>query len=336
MIQRKQQENNYCVKKSDSIMGSSNNSPLTVSVIIPTRNEEQGITECLTAVFNQTFKPFEVIVVDGRSTDNTIEVASKFPVKIFTESEPSSLPNARNVGVENSQGEILFIMDSDVILSKDCIMNAVKYFEDPQIIGVIPVEDNVAHSRLEKIQIDYFRGSANPIRTGIGISVFAEFLRKSVFEKTKFDSGLGYGEDGDFQRRLLSSYGNSGKIVRSSGSMISAHYSHSLKELFSQYSWYGRTFRGYLKKNFALKPLLNLGSLLAPASLIVSGIITIIFPILLPLFIVIAALIIARNLLVCVRSRRPTFFEFIGFEFLRSMFFTRGLFQGLFSKKKGR
>ena len=66
-------------------MATSNISTLTVSVIIPTRNEEQGITECLTAVFNQSFKPFEVIVVDGRSTDNTIGVASKFPVKVFTE-----------------------------------------------------------------------------------------------------------------------------------------------------------------------------------------------------------------------------------------------------------
>ena len=46
--------------------------------------------------------PSEVIVVDGRSTDNTIKVATEFPVKVFTESEPSSLPNARNVGVENS------------------------------------------------------------------------------------------------------------------------------------------------------------------------------------------------------------------------------------------
>jgi glycosyltransferase involved in cell wall biosynthesis len=309
---------------------------LTVSVIIPTRNEEQGITECLTAVFNQSFKPSEVIVVDGRSTDNTIKMVSKFPVKVFTESEPSSLPNARNIGVENAQGEILFIMDADVIIDKDCIMNAVKYFEDSQVIGVIPMENNLAHSRLEKIQIDWYRGSANPIRSGIGISVFAEFLRKSIFENIKFDPHLGYGEDGDFQRRMLRLYGNSGKIVRSPGSIISVHYSHTLKELCSQYGWYGRTFIGYLRKNLQLKPILNLGSLLAPASLIILGLITIIFPLLFPLFIVLAVLITARNLLICIRSRSPTFFEFIAFEFIRSMFFIRGLLQGFFSKKRGR
>ena len=317
-------------------MGSSNSSTLTVSVIIPTRNEEKVISECLTAVFNQSFSPSEVIVVDGRSTDNTIKVATGYPVKVLVESEPTSLPNARNIGVENAQSDILFIMDADVILDKDCIMNAVKYFEDTQIIGVIPVEDNKAHSRLERIQIDYFRGSANPIRTGICISVFAEFLRKSVFQRLKFDPRLGYGEDGDFQRRLLNSYAHSGKVTRSPKSIISVHYSHTLKELRSQYSWYGRTFKGYLSKNLLLKPILNLGSLLAPTLMIISGLITIIFPLLLPLFVLIAVLVVARNLLVCVRSRRPTFFEFLAFEFLRSLFFIRGLLQGLLSKKRGR
>ncbi len=134
-------------------METSNSSMPTVSVIIPTRNEEQVISQCLTAVFNQSFNPSEVIVVDGRSTDNTVKVPSRFPVKVFTESEPTSLPNARNIGVENAQSSILFIMDADVILDKDCIMNAVKYFEDPQIMGVIPVENNVAHQGLKKFKL---------------------------------------------------------------------------------------------------------------------------------------------------------------------------------------
>lgn len=317
-------------------MEASKSSAPTVSVIIPTRNEEQVIKECLVAVFNQSFKPLEVIVVDGRSTDNTIKVANEFPVKVLTETEPTSLPNARNIGVENAQGDILFIMDADVILDSQCIQNALRYFEDPKIIGVIPVENNLAHSRLEQIQIDWFLGSANPIRTGIGISVFAQFLRKSVFKKVKFDPHLGYGEDGDFQRRLLNSYANTGKVARSPQSKISVHYSHTLKELRSQYGWYGRTFKGYLSKNFLLKPILNLSSMLAPTLMILSGLITLFFPVFLPLFIIISLLIIARDVLVCIRSRRPTFFEFFAFEILRSLFFLRGLLQGLFSRKRGR
>lgn len=51
-----------------------------ISIIIPVKNEENKIERCLEAVFNQTIKPFEVIVVDGHSTDKTVENVRKFPV----------------------------------------------------------------------------------------------------------------------------------------------------------------------------------------------------------------------------------------------------------------
>jgi glycosyltransferase involved in cell wall biosynthesis len=310
---------------------------IAVSVIIPTKNEAQVIHECLSSVFNQSLKPMEVIIVDGKSTDNTLKEAQQFPVKIITETEPTSLPNARNLGIMAAKGDIILIMDADIILEKNCVRNAVNYFEDPLIIAVVPCEQNTAHSRLEKIQIDWIRGGTNPLRPGIGISVFAEFLRKSVFTNLRFDPKLGYGEDEDFQHRLLSLYGSTGKVIRSSDSIISVHYCHTLTELRSQYTWYGRTFKTFLrKKNYLSKALLNLGSLIAPLALIIFGFLSIIVTQALPFFLLLTTLIIARNLLICYRSRSLSFFEFVAFEFLRSLFFTRGLLQGLFSKKRGR
>ena len=50
-----------------------------ISVIISVKNEEEKIERCFEAVFNQTIKPFEVIVVDGHSMDKTVENARKFP-----------------------------------------------------------------------------------------------------------------------------------------------------------------------------------------------------------------------------------------------------------------
>lgn len=46
-----------------------------ITIIIPVKNEADKIEQCLEAVFNQTIKPFEVIVVDGHSADNTVENA---------------------------------------------------------------------------------------------------------------------------------------------------------------------------------------------------------------------------------------------------------------------
>jgi glycosyltransferase involved in cell wall biosynthesis len=311
-------------------------SKTAVSVIIPTKNEEQVIHECLSSVFNQSLKPMEVIIVDGRSTDNTLKETSQFPVKVIIEKEPTSLPNARNLGIENAMGDVIFIMDADVILDQDCIKNALKYYEDPDTIAVIPSEQNIAHCRLEKIQIDWIRGSANPLRSGIGISVFAEFLRKTVFEKIEFDSRLGYAEDGDFQQRLKLIYGRSAKITHALDSKISVHYSHTLKELQTQYTWYGRTFKRYLQKNFSIKPLMNLGSLLAPTILLALGSLSIIITQFLPFSILVAALLFARNLIVCYRSKSIHFVEFVAFEFVRSLFFSIGLIQGFFSRKRGK
>ena len=75
-----------------------------ISVIIPVRNEEEKIERCLQAVFNQTLKPFEVIVVDGHSTDKTVENARKFPVKVVYE-DYGTVGGARQVGVENAEGD---------------------------------------------------------------------------------------------------------------------------------------------------------------------------------------------------------------------------------------
>lgn len=56
-----------------------------ISVIIPVKNEAEKIERCLDAVFNQTIQTFEVIVVDGHSTDRTVKNARKFPIKVVYE-----------------------------------------------------------------------------------------------------------------------------------------------------------------------------------------------------------------------------------------------------------
>ena len=118
------------------------------------------------------------------------------------------------------------------------------------MIAVIPSERSIAHTKLEKIQLDWINGTANSIRPGLNISGFALFLRSSVFTKLSFDSTLGYGEDEDFLFRLKTIYTNPNNVTRSTDSIISVHCSHTLKELKSQYSWYGRTFKTFLHKKY--------------------------------------------------------------------------------------
>lgn len=89
------------------------------SVVIPTLNEEKFLPSLLTSLVNQTKKPFEVIVVDGKSKDKTVAVAESFKKKLslrIVVCERASLPMQRNRGVAAARGDWLVFVDADSVL----------------------------------------------------------------------------------------------------------------------------------------------------------------------------------------------------------------------------
>ncbi len=84
------------------------------SIIIPVKNEEAELAKCLKFLSNQTFKDFEVIVVNDNSRDNSMNVAKKFDAKIIESSGINSTIGAvRQAGCEYASGEILCNTDAD-------------------------------------------------------------------------------------------------------------------------------------------------------------------------------------------------------------------------------
>lgn len=89
-----------------------------VSIIIPMYNVEKYIKECLDSLIAQTFKDFEVIVVDDCSTDKSCEIAesyaSKLNLTLIRSEKNSGYPGvSRNKGIENAKGKYLCFLDSD-------------------------------------------------------------------------------------------------------------------------------------------------------------------------------------------------------------------------------
>ena len=82
------------------------------SIIIPVYNVEEYIGRCLDSVFKQNNKDFEVIVVDDGCTDQSIEIAKEFAVKIVS-TEHVSVSEARNLGAKQARGNYLLFLDSD-------------------------------------------------------------------------------------------------------------------------------------------------------------------------------------------------------------------------------
>ena len=90
------------------------------SIIIPAYNMEKYIKKTLDSVKKQTFKDYEVIVIDDGSTDKTVEVAKKFDVKVI-EHKHAGLSVVRNAAIKEAKGDYLVLLDSDDWWDKDLL-----------------------------------------------------------------------------------------------------------------------------------------------------------------------------------------------------------------------
>lgn len=109
-----------------------------VSVIIPTLNEEKNIERCLSSIFNQSYpkESLEVIVVDDKSMDRTLEIVEKFPVKVLTSGAQHG-EISKMIGFKAAKGEFAIYLDADVeLIGKDWFEKMLKpLLEDEEIIG---------------------------------------------------------------------------------------------------------------------------------------------------------------------------------------------------------
>ena len=85
---------------------------MKVSVITPVYNGAATIAECIESVQSQDYKDIEHIVIDGGSTDGTIDIVKKYGVKYIT-GKDAGIYDAFNKGVINSSGEVLHILNSE-------------------------------------------------------------------------------------------------------------------------------------------------------------------------------------------------------------------------------
>ena len=100
-----------------------------ISIIIPVYNVAPFIKSCLHSVLNQTYKNIEIIIINDKTTDESISIikdvlqkeAPSVPIKIIEHAENKGLSSARNTGIKNSRGEYLYFLDSDDEISTDCI-----------------------------------------------------------------------------------------------------------------------------------------------------------------------------------------------------------------------
>jgi glycosyltransferase involved in cell wall biosynthesis len=113
------------------------NEPL-VSVITATLNASIYLGEALNSILNQTYQNFEVLIIDGGSTDNTKEVAISFPQVSFITQNGKGLFDAWNQGIQMCTGEFVTILDSDDIWNPTTLSDHVNaLLSDSSILGSV-------------------------------------------------------------------------------------------------------------------------------------------------------------------------------------------------------
>ena len=186
-----------------------------VSIIIPVYNREKYIEECIRSIRAQTYKNYEIILIDDGSTDNTLAIcrtlAQEEPVIRILESSHVGVSAARNIGLDAAVGDYVFFLDSDDIIHPCLLETLVNGLtETGAVIGgtmcVSIWEENwdKAYEYIEKspgpgeITYQTFEETLEAVlsvgKTPLGM-IGGVMIRRDIIDQTRFRPDLYIGED---------------------------------------------------------------------------------------------------------------------------------------------
>lgn len=109
-----------------------------ISIIIPTFNSSRTLKNCLDSLVDQTFKNFEVILIDNYSTDRTKyiieEYRAKLNINFFELKNNNIIAKSRNLGINKSSSEWIAFLDSDDTWRKDKLEKCLLFFKNKDVI----------------------------------------------------------------------------------------------------------------------------------------------------------------------------------------------------------
>lgn len=197
-----------------SVAGSSSDRsdalPPRVSVVMPVYNAERLLGECLAAVAASTFRAYEVVVVDDGSTDRSREIAAAHGARVVASGGRLGPGRARNMGVDHARGDIVFFIDSDVVVRPDTLARIVAAFDrDPGLSGLMAVQSPAMRFRnLCSVYKNLWMHYTYVRKAGQDVSLFyttaaairrRAFVAAGGFDSNYVDPNI---EDTDFGQKL--------------------------------------------------------------------------------------------------------------------------------------
>ena len=101
-----------------------------ISIITVTKNSEKFLEECILSVDRQSYKNYEHIIIDGNSTDNTVDIIKRYEKKIayWASEKDKGLYDAMNKGINKCSGDIIGILNSDDVYYSEALKIVNEYF----------------------------------------------------------------------------------------------------------------------------------------------------------------------------------------------------------------
>jgi len=182
----------------------------TISIIIPALNEEKFLPQLLQSLIEQSDKDFEVIVVDGKSKDKTVEKANLFRTRIknlnVIVADHASLPYQRNIGAKNSSKNWFLFVDADSLLLPYAIERIKLHIESKPEINFFttwskPDTEHVNDAILSNFYNLLFDGSKT-LKLPVGSGPFTG-VKRDIFQNIHgYDEDHPFLEDADLRNRL--------------------------------------------------------------------------------------------------------------------------------------
>jgi glycosyltransferase involved in cell wall biosynthesis len=161
---------------------------MKISIVIPVYNEASQLSDCLDSIAAQTLSPFEVIVVDNNSTDDTAVVALRYDfVKVISEPK-QGVVHARTTGFNLAKGEIIARIDGDTILPKDWLSNLQRLFAAKNIHAVSGKANYygvAAASLIDKMDLFFRRRLSKQLQKNMYLWGANMALRRNAWEEVR-------------------------------------------------------------------------------------------------------------------------------------------------------
>jgi glycosyltransferase involved in cell wall biosynthesis len=205
---------------------------MKLSVIIPTYNEEQDIVDCVASLSKQSYKDFEIIVVDDGSTDKTVELIKNVQIYKQRHQGPAL---ARNLGAKHAKGDVLVFVDADMTFDRKFLQMLTAPIKAGHAKGTFSRDEYVENwgnvwARCWNINLNLPSKRRLPKNYPSTQKVFRAILKKEFDKVGGFSKG-GYTDDYTLSDKL--GY----KAVAASHAFFYHRNPDSLKQVVKQAKW---------------------------------------------------------------------------------------------------